>query len=150
MPRFLAVLGLALVLVTTAGCGMVRGFTLKPYRLDVQQGNFLDEEDLEQIQPGMTRTQVRFLLGTPMVADTFNDDRWDYVYYYRRGRSGDIYLRHFTVYFEGDQAIRVVRDPANTEVAPVEMGDAGDAVPEGDGETGADAPLASLPEPDRS
>lgn len=109
MSRVLAILALAAALVTAQGC-MLRHFTLKPYRLDIQQGNFLNEEDLEQIKPGMTRTQVRFLLGTPIVTDAFNDNRWDYVYYYKPGRGGETFMRHFTVYFEGDTAVRVVRD----------------------------------------
>src|SRR5688572_9091823 len=56
------------------------------YRINIQQGNFLDPKALEQLQAGMTRSQVRFLLGTPMVADAFDPDRWDYVYYFKRGR----------------------------------------------------------------
>ena len=54
---------------------------LKPYKIDVQQGNFLDQEMVAKLKPGMTRSQVRFLLGTPLIADPFHPDRWDYVYY---------------------------------------------------------------------
>ena len=79
------------------------------YRIDIQQGNFLEPGDIDQIEPGMTRSQVRYLLGTPMVDDTFNDDRWDYVYYFKRGRSRDVVQRHFVVFFEGDQVARVER-----------------------------------------
>ena len=60
------------------------------YRIDIQQGNLLDDEDIVQIEVGMTRSQVQFLLGTPMVADSFHRDRWDYAYYFRRGRSPDL------------------------------------------------------------
>ena len=63
------------------------------YRIDIQQGNLLDDEDIVQVQVGMTRSQVQFLLGTPMVADSFHRDRWDYAYYLRRGRSPDIAQR---------------------------------------------------------
>jgi len=56
------------------------------YRMNIQQGNFLEAGKVDQLQVGMTRSQVRFLLGTPMVPDAFNDDRWDYLYYMRRGR----------------------------------------------------------------
>ena len=59
------------------------------YRIDIQQGNLLDHVDIDQIEVGMTRSQVQFLLGTPMVADSFHRDRWDYAYYFRRGRSRD-------------------------------------------------------------
>ncbi len=108
-PQRLIVLALAavLVLASLSGCARMRNFSLKPYKINIQQGNFLDQEDIDQIEPGMTRSQVRFLLGTPMVADIFNENRWDYVYYLKVGRTGDIFRRHFIVYFEGDEAVRV-------------------------------------------
>src|SRR5262245_52712499 len=56
------------------------------YRMTIQQGNFLEERALTQLQVGMTRSQVRYLLGTPMVPDAFDKDRWDYLYYLKRGR----------------------------------------------------------------
>jgi outer membrane protein assembly factor BamE len=90
-----AALLLALVL---AGC---------VYRMDVQQGNLLDAEQVDQVEVGMTRSQVRFLLGTPMVIDSFDADRWDYVYSLRRGRTGDVIRRHLVVWFEGDKVSRV-------------------------------------------
>ena len=96
-----------LVLASLSGCARMRNFSLKPYKINIQQGNFLDQEDIDQIEPGMTRSQVRFLLGTPMVADIFNENRWDYVYYLKVGRTGEIFRRHFIVYFEGDEAVRV-------------------------------------------
>lgn len=87
------------------------------YRIDIQQGNLLEEDAIEQVQVGMTRSQVQFLLGTPMVDDAFHRDRWDYPYYFRQGRSRDIDRRWFVVYFEGDRVVRVDRnatlDPAS-------------------------------------
>jgi outer membrane protein assembly factor BamE len=80
------------------------------YRIDVQQGNLLDDEDIGQVEVGMTRSQVQFLLGTPMIADSFHRDRWDYAYYFRRGRSADIVQRWVVVYFENDRVARVDRD----------------------------------------
>lgn len=82
------------------------------YRIDVQQGNLLDDEDIGQVEVGMTRSQVQFLLGTPMIADSFHRDRWDYAYYFRRGRSEDIIQRWVVVYFEDDRVARVDRDLA--------------------------------------
>lgn len=99
----LAVLAACLV---ASGCGN-RGFTLRPYKINIQQGNFLEEEDIDLVQPGMTRSQVRFLLGTPMVADAFNSNRWDYVYYIRMGRNGETSRRSVVVWFEGDNTVRV-------------------------------------------
>ena len=80
------------------------------YRIDIQQGNLLDEEDVNQVDLGMTRSQVQFLLGTPMVSDSFHRDRWDYAYYYRRGRSPTADRRWVVVYFENDRVQRIERD----------------------------------------
>jgi outer membrane protein assembly factor BamE len=87
------------------------------YRIDIQQGNVLEEDAIEQVQVGMTRSQVQFLLGTPMVADSFHRDRWDYAYYFRQGRSRDIERRWLVVYFDGDRVVQLDRevnlDPAS-------------------------------------
>lgn len=77
------------------------------YRIDIQQGNVVEQEDVEQVEVGMTRSQVQFLLGTPMVSDTFHENRWDYTYYFRQGRSRDIQRRWFIVYFEEDRVVRL-------------------------------------------
>jgi outer membrane protein assembly factor BamE len=80
------------------------------YRVDVQQGNLLDEEDIDAVQAGMTRSQVRFLLGTPMIEDPFHHDRWDYVYYLRRGNSRREEKRWLIVWFDGDKVKEMQRD----------------------------------------
>ena len=80
--------------------------------IDIQQGTQLDDEDIYQIEDGMTRSQVQFLLGTPMVADSFHRDRWDYAYYFLRGRSPDLIQRWVVVHFENDRVTRVDRDLA--------------------------------------
>jgi outer membrane protein assembly factor BamE len=85
------------------------------YRVDVQQGNLLDDEDIEAVQPGMTRNQVRFLLGTPVVEDTFHRDRWDYVYYLRRGRSRREEKRWLIVFFADDKVKEIRKDVPFTE-----------------------------------
>ena len=80
------------------------------YRIDIQQGNLLDDEDIGQVEVGMTRSQVQFLLGTPMVSDSFHRDRWDYAYYLQRGRSSERTQRWVIVYFENDRVTRIDRD----------------------------------------
>jgi outer membrane protein assembly factor BamE len=77
------------------------------YRMDVQQGNLLDAEQVDQVEVGMTRSQVRFLLGTPMVIDSFEADRWDYVYTLRRGHERNVTRRHLIVWFDGDKVTKV-------------------------------------------
>ena len=90
--------------------GLVAGLTACVYRVDVQQGNLLDDKAVDAVQPGMTRSQVRFLLGTPMVEDAFHKDRWDYVYYLHKGRSGRDEKRWLIVTFAEDKVTKVDRD----------------------------------------
>lgn len=80
------------------------------YRVDVQQGNLLEDYDVEAVQVGMTRSQVRFLLGTPVVSDSFHHDRWDYIYYFRQGRSRNADRSWLIVYFEGDRVKEILPD----------------------------------------
>jgi outer membrane protein assembly factor BamE len=80
------------------------------YRIDVQQGNLLEDKDIGQVEVGMTRSQVQFLLGTPMVSDSFHHDRWDYAYYFRQGRSRDVQHRWLIVYFQNERVARIERD----------------------------------------
>ena len=77
------------------------------YRVDTQQGNLLEAEQIDQVEVGMTRSQVRFLLGTPMVADPFDQSRWDYVYYFRSGKTGRRSKSHVIVWFDGDTVARI-------------------------------------------
>jgi outer membrane protein assembly factor BamE len=72
------------------------------YEVDVQQGNKLEAKDVARIEVGMTRNQVRFLLGTPVISDLFHDDRWDYMYYFRAGRSNKPERRWIIVWFDGN------------------------------------------------
>ncbi len=71
---------------------------MHPYRPDVQQGNIVTKDMVEQLRAGMTRDQVRFLLGTPMLMDVFHQDRWDYPYYLNR-RSGETQIRKLSILF---------------------------------------------------
>jgi len=82
------------------------------YRVDVQQGNLLEDTDVDAVQVGMTRSQVRFLLGTPVIADTFHQARWDYIYYFRKGRSRKAERNWMIVYFDGDRVSRIEKDVA--------------------------------------
>jgi outer membrane protein assembly factor BamE len=89
------------------------------YRPNIQQGNLLEIDDVDQVKAGMTRSQVRYILGTPMVSDPFEPQRWDYVYTFRHGRSKTIDRSHFVVYFDGDKVSRVetLDSPEETETA---------------------------------
>jgi outer membrane protein assembly factor BamE len=88
---------------------LLTGCMLVPHRIDVQQGNYVDQAMVARLKPEMTRSQVRFILGTPLVADPFHPNRWDYVYL--TGKAGDVQPRHkITVVFEGDKLQHVEGD----------------------------------------
>ncbi|HEY1043092.1 MAG TPA: outer membrane protein assembly factor BamE [Telluria sp.] len=72
-----------------------------PYRPDIQQGNFVSQEMLAQLKPGMTREQVRFVLGTPLLTSVFHANRWDYPFRLERG-NGELTSSRVTVYFKDD------------------------------------------------
>src|ERR1700730_4904121 len=76
------------------------------YRINIQQGNFLDQAAVEQVKPGMTRSQVRYLLGTPMVADSFDKECWDYICYVKRLGVRHADSRRVRVYFDGAKVAR--------------------------------------------
>jgi outer membrane protein assembly factor BamE len=69
-----------LLLAPLAACGLrIPGIT--PYKIDIQQGNYISQEMVSQLKPGMSKDQVRLALGTPLLTDVFHADRWDYVYW---------------------------------------------------------------------
>jgi outer membrane protein assembly factor BamE len=90
--------------------------------MNIQQGNYLVTESVSQLKEGMTRSQVRFLLGTPMVPDAFNDDRWDYYYSFSGKRYKEPLKRRLTVYFADDKVARYENQgvPTQTDVAQIE------------------------------
>jgi outer membrane protein assembly factor BamE len=88
----------AALLALAAGC---------VYRPNIQQGNLLKLEDVDQVTVGMTRSQVRYLLGTPMISDPFQPDRWDYIYTLQRGHERKIDRAYFVVRFDGDKVREV-------------------------------------------
>ncbi|MGI9262853.1 MAG: outer membrane protein assembly factor BamE [Woeseiaceae bacterium] len=80
------------------------------YQAALSQGNLLDQEDIDQVEVGMTRGQVRFLLGTPMIDDPFHENRWDYVYFLRIGRDKAIFKRWISIYYDGENVTEIVKD----------------------------------------
>src|SRR6266404_4074780 len=92
---------LVLLAATLTGC---------VYRMNIQQGNYLAGKTVDQLQVGMTRSQVRYLLGTPMVPAVFDKDRWDYVYYFKHGRLRRPEERHLIVFFAQDKVSRFDRE----------------------------------------
>jgi outer membrane protein assembly factor BamE len=81
------------------------------YKLDIQQGNIVEREKVSQLKTGMTKKQVRFILGTPLVIDTFNQNRWDYYYsikdYSVANSEGAFHQERLTLFFEKDQLVKI-------------------------------------------
>jgi outer membrane protein assembly factor BamE len=80
------------------------------YQAALSQGNLLDQEDIDQVEVGMTRGQVRFLLGTPMIDDPFHQNRWDYVYFLRVGRQKATFKRWISIIFDGENVTQIIKD----------------------------------------
>ena len=89
------------VLAMTSGCGLYQ------YHVDVQQGNFVTPEQIAQIRPGMPQSQVRQILGTPLLTDDFRQNRWDYVFYRKEGRK-TAKQNGVTVFFNGNGTVSKV------------------------------------------
>ena len=87
---------------------------LGPYRPDVHQGNIITQEMVDQLRQGMTREQVRFMLGTPLLTDEFHKDRWDYPYYLNP-RTGPVQSRRLTVFFKDNRLERFFSDEMPSE-----------------------------------
>lgn len=105
-----ALLPALLAVGVLAGCSFdALTSRVSPYRIDIRQGNFVEQEMVAQLKKGMTRDQVRFVLGTPLVVDPFHPDRWDYVYLFRPG-GGEAQQRVLSVFFDSDRLDRVEGD----------------------------------------
>ncbi|TCV90840.1 outer membrane protein assembly factor BamE [Sulfurirhabdus autotrophica] len=92
-----------------ASCSYVP--TISPYKIDIQQGNVVTQEMVSKLKPGMTKSQTKFVLGTPLITDAFHADRWDYVYLLKKGGKL-LEQRKLTVVFEGDLLKRLEGDVA--------------------------------------
>src|SRR3990167_2622781 len=97
------VLFAAILALLLSGC-------LSVYKLEVQQGNVVTQEMIDKLKPGMTPSQVRFVMGTPLVTDPFHPDRWDYYYYLRRANEAVGETQRVTVVFKNDKLVAVQGD----------------------------------------
>lgn len=117
LPRFLAV---ALLALAVSGCHFLR-----VYKADLDQGNLVTKEMVDKLKPGMTPAQVRYVLGTPLVTDTLNPRRWDYVYdyvpgtYARKAKVPEVDNRRLTVWFENGALARIEGGEQMPSKAPV-------------------------------
>lgn len=106
MTRYLIIAIFLMSLAAGSGC---------VYRQSIAQGNLVEQKDIDQLEVGMTRNQVRFLLGTPMIDDPFHKNRWDYVYYLKIGRNDATFKRWISIFYEDDLVSEIRKDQ---ELAP--------------------------------
>ncbi|OGS92449.1 MAG: hypothetical protein A2Z95_08355 [Gallionellales bacterium GWA2_60_18] len=101
--------GLILFSILLSSCSYLNVPVLAPYKMDIRQGNYVTPEMREKLQTGMTKAQVRFVLGTPMINDAFHGNRWDYAY--RLAQRGKLVEKqHLALYFEDDRLVRAEED----------------------------------------
>src|SRR6267142_5093740 len=92
-----------------SACGVPRIPGITPYKPEIQQGNYVSQEMIAQVKPGMSREQVRFILGTPLITPIFHADRWDYVYW-REDERGKREERRIAVFFVDNKLDRIQGD----------------------------------------
>ena len=104
MKKSLTIVFVAMMALSIQAC---TGFI---FRIDVPQGNYLEQKDVDKLRIGMTREQVEFVLGRPLVRDSFNQDVWYYVYKIKRGMSDEHVQKNMEVHFEDDKLAKVEGD----------------------------------------
>lgn len=104
-------LTVGLTAITLSGC---ESWLPEAHKIDIQQGNQVNIEDLDRLKIGMTKQQVKYLLGTPLLQDAFHQNRWDYLYYIQPGKQSARQSR-VSLYFDGDTLSRIDRDQYRPE-----------------------------------
>ncbi|WP_114972956.1 outer membrane protein assembly factor BamE [Rhodoferax ferrireducens] len=116
--------------LSLVACGSLNGASrsiagvVTPYKMDIVQGNFVSKEQAAAVKPGMSRVQVRDILGTPLLTSIFHADRWDYVFTFKR-QGVEPQARKVTVFFKGDALERIEADALPTEAEFVASLDSG-------------------------
>lgn len=106
-----------------SSCSYLHTPVLSPYKMEIRQGNFVTAEMRDELKLGMTKAQVRYVLGTPMISDAFHGNRWDYAY--RLAQRGEVVEKqHLALYFEGDNLVRVEEGGK-----PLQLGSMSDSAP---------------------
>lgn len=130
LARCVGLGSLGALLVALSGCSTVDGASnrlanvITPYKIDIVQGNFVSSEQAAALKEGMSRSQVRDILGTPLLTSIFHSDRWDYVFTFKRQGVAS-QARRVTVFFKGDVLSKVQADALPTEAEFVASLDSG-------------------------
>ena len=99
-------LKIILLSVMLASCSSFSVPLLSPYKMDIRQGNYVTPEMREKLKLGMSRVQVRYVMGVPLIQDAFHANRWDYVYRLEQNHEL-VEQQRLTLYFEGDSLSRI-------------------------------------------
>ncbi|MEM7304347.1 MAG: outer membrane protein assembly factor BamE [Pseudomonadota bacterium] len=109
MSRLIILIITIFILTSLSACSTKLGRLFTVYKMDVQQGNAVEPEKVRQLEIGMSKSQVEYLLGTPLIADIFHPERWDYIYYLIPDY-GERERRHVAVFFEGSVVSKIEED----------------------------------------
>ncbi len=113
MQKYILILTAFVLASTLSACSTLQFPGV--YKITVEQGNVVTQEMVDQLKPGMSRDQVEYIMGSPLIKDTFNPDRWDYVYNIKRGDDAREQYR-MTIYFKNDQLSHFTGDFAPSSV----------------------------------
>ncbi|MCG9729177.1 outer membrane protein assembly factor BamE [Shewanella sp. Isolate13] len=105
--KSLTLLGAAALSLSLSGCGVFDWLIYKP---DIPQGNYMEKQQVEKLRIDMTKEQVEYVLGRPVLRDSFSDDTWYYVYHYKSGRDASIIHKELIINFDGDKLVEVKGD----------------------------------------
>ncbi len=104
-------------LILTIAAGVAVAGCLRPYKLDIQQGNVVSQREIAQLEPGMNKREVRYVMGTPLVVDPFHEDRWEYYYSFKGGDQSKPNTRRITLVFADDRLDHISGDVTPAERA---------------------------------
>ena len=113
MQKYIFILAVVGIGAVAGGCSTLQFPGV--YKIPIEQGNVITQEMIDQLKPGMSREQVEFIMGSPLIKDSFNADRWDYVYSIQRGNDPREQYR-LTVFFELDRLKYFTGDFVPSEV----------------------------------
>lgn len=109
----IVLLCISLVFITACSRSFDGGYNVPLlYKIDIQQGNVIDQDMLNKLKPGMDQTQVKFIMGTPVIVDPFHNDRWEYIFSFQKG-GGVREQRHITLHFDEDEKLSHISGDVN-------------------------------------
>jgi len=116
----LVVICISLIFLSACSRSFDGGYNLPLlYKVDIQQGNVIEQKMLDKLKPGMDMNQVKFIMGTPVLIDPFHNERWEYIYSFQKG-GGVRKQRHITLHFEDDKLAYISGDIKVSDVPRIE------------------------------